>query len=592
MNKLKSHLNSFSGKITLVVMLGISLIAVTVSFVVLYMSRQVFSQNYGDSQEKVFEQIEKEINDFHDHLENVFDAIDSSWAFRLYFKENSKLDNTQTFQNVYQMERDLEKSKSADMERLNILVVGCNGKHYLSRTENICVSDEKILQSEPALKAINDPDVIHYTYSNKAYTTTSRNVDTLIISKALYYHESKEVYAIAFVTLTMEELKQYYNYFVSDTTSFYMVDDNGIILCSNESWKTGTVLQTEWFKRIKGAKESRIEAMSEGTMYTLMKRVLPYQKCTLYAVINNDVALQDLYNMPLLITICCAIGIVILISCLFYTHKTMHPLAKLIGKMSAIREGKFSEYMTVEGTTEVQELASTYNYMLDDLKHYVDELVQTQKKQRQAEISALQMQINPHYIYNTLASIKWLVYQNDIPKTVRTIDAFISLLRNTISNSDEFIPVRQEMMNIQNYILINQTRYGDSIDVEYYISRSCEECLLPKMILQPFIENTFFHAYPEGRCGTIQIVVRQADGELTIQIIDDGIGMTQEKIAKIMNEKTSKEHYSGIGVHNVQERLKLLYGDDYGIHISSEESKGTTVTIVLPVDYSTEVQET
>ena len=218
--------------------------------------------------------------------------------------------------------------------------------------------------------------------------------------------------------------------------------------------------------------------------------------------------------------------------------------------------------------------------------------MQTQKKQRQAEISALQMQINPHYIYNTLASIKWLVYQNDIPKTVRTIDAFISLLRNTISNSDEFIPVRQEMINIQNYILINQTRYGDSIDVEYYISRSCEECLLPKMILQPFIENTFFHAYPEGRCGTIQIVVRQADGELTIQIIDDGIGMTQEKIAKIMNEKTSKEHYSGIGVHNVQERLKLLYGDDYGIHISSEESKGTTVTIVLPVDYSTEVQET
>ena len=90
--------------------------------------------------------------------------------------------------------------------------------------------------------------------------------------------------------------------------------------------------------------------------------------------------------MPLLITICCAIGIVILISCLFYTYKTMHPLAKLIGKMSAIREGKFSEYMTVEGTTEVQELASTYNYMLDDLKHYVNELVQTQKKQRQAEI--------------------------------------------------------------------------------------------------------------------------------------------------------------------------------------------------------------
>ena len=95
MDKIKSRFNSFSGKITLIVMLGISLIAVTVSFVVLVMSRQVFTKNYGDSQEKVFEQIEKEFNDFHDHIQNVFDAIDSSWAFRLYFNETSELDNTQ-----------------------------------------------------------------------------------------------------------------------------------------------------------------------------------------------------------------------------------------------------------------------------------------------------------------------------------------------------------------------------------------------------------------------------------------------------------------------------------------------------------------
>lgn len=259
MDKIKSRFNSFSGKITLIVMLGISLIAVTVSFVVLVMSRQVFTKNYGDSQEKVFEQIEKEFNDFHDHIQNVFDAIDSSWAFRLYFNETPELDNTQTFQNVYQMEQDLEKSKSADMERLNILVVGYNGKHYLSRTENICVTDQEILQSEPAQKALSDPDVIHYTYTGQAYTTTSRNADTLIISKALYYHESREVYAIAFVTLTMEELKQYYNYFVSDTTSFYLVDDHEIVLCSDRPGITGTHLQEEWFEKIKNADELRME---------------------------------------------------------------------------------------------------------------------------------------------------------------------------------------------------------------------------------------------------------------------------------------------------------------------------------------------
>lgn len=123
----------------------------------------------------------------------------------------------------------------------------------------------------------------------------------------------------------------------------------------------------------------------------------------------------------------------------------------------------------------MQELASTYNYMLDDLKHYVDELVQTQKKQRQAEISALQMQINPHYIYNTLASIKWLVYQNDTAKTVRTNRCVYQSFGVIRSVTRMIYSGRQEMSISKNYILINQTRYGDSIQVEYYVSRVCEE---------------------------------------------------------------------------------------------------------------------
>ena len=165
-----------------------------------------------------------------------------------------------------------------------------------------------------------------------------------------------------------------------------------------------------------------------------------------------------LYNMPLLILLCAAVGAVILLLCLAYTRQTLRPLSELVQRMGQIRKGDFEQYMPVEGTTEVQELAATYNYMLDDLQSYINELMETQKARRKSEISALQMQINPHYIYNTLASIKWLVYQNDRDRTVQTIDAFISLLRNTISNTDEFITIDQEVQNLENYILINHTR--------------------------------------------------------------------------------------------------------------------------------------
>lgn len=575
--------NSFEGRITWMVLSGILLIAVTVSAVVLRMSQSVFMETYGTSQGKVFNQIETELNDFHKNVMNVVNAIDSSWAFRLYLSGDSGLDNVQTFQNIYQMEEDLNQSKSSGMERLNILVLGMNGRHYLSRTETISMPEDEILKSKAAQAAITEPGSMHYTFSKGAYTTTTRDKDVLIASKALYFQNSGEVYGVVLITLTMDELRQYYDYFVTDNASFFMVSDEGVVVCSSEDGETGREVDQSWYEQAVKTDKPQFTAKDRGRYLTVMQRYLPYQKFHIYGVIDNRLALNQLYNMPLLAVICAAIGGIILLVCLWFVRQTISPLSAMVQRMSRIRGGNFKEYMPIEGTVEVRELAETYNYMLDNIQQYIDELLKTQKKQRKSEIQALQMQINPHYIYNTLASIKWLVYQNDTEKTISTIDAFISLLRNTINNTDEFITISQELENLEHYILINHTRYGDSVKVEYYVSRTCRDCLLPKLVLQPFIENAFFHAFPSGRTGTIQIIIGQKNGTLEIRIIDDGVGMEQSKARRMLVGEMKKEHFSGIGIHNVQERLKLLYGEGYGIHMESRECEGTTVTITLPV---------
>lgn len=581
--KSQYHWNSFQGRITWMVLLGMLLIAVTVSAVVLKMSQSVFMDTYGKSQEKVFDQIETDLNDFHENLLNVVNAMDSSWAFRLYLSEENQLDNVQTFQNIYQMEKDLEQSKSSGMERMNILVMGTNGHHYLSRTETISMTEEQIMESEAAQVAMQEPESMHYTFANGAYTTTTKEKDVLIVSKALYFESSKEVYGVVLITLTMEDMKRYYDYFVTDNTVFFMVNGNGTIICSNDSRQIGKVMDKNWYQQAISTEETQLTAKDKGRYLTIMQRSLPYQESHIFGVIDNQLALTQLYNMPLLIAICAGIGVFILLICLWFARQTIRPLSTMVQRMSQIRKGNFKEYMPVEGTIEVRELAATYNYMLEDIQKYIDELLDTQKEQRKSEIKALQMQINPHYIYNTLASIKWLVYQNDMDKTISTIDAFISLLRNTINNTDEFITIHQEMMNLENYILIIHTRYGESVSVEHYVSRSCYDCLIPKLIMQPFVENAFFHAFPSGRRGTIQIIIEPKDGKLEIRIIDDGVGMEQRKAEQTLVRETKKEHFSGIGIHNVQERMKLLYGDGYGIQIASEESEGTTVTITLPI---------
>ncbi|MDO5424096.1 MAG: histidine kinase [Eubacteriales bacterium] len=192
------------------------------------------------------------------------------------------------------------------------------------------------------------------------------------------------------------------------------------------------------------------------------------------------------------------------------------------------------------------------------------------------------MQINPHYMYNTLASVKWLIWQGDSEKSTKVIDAFISLLRNTISNTDEFIPLEQEIENLKNYVLINETRYGDRIRTEFYVPSGCGAYKVPKLILQPFVENAFFHAFPEGQSGVIQIFVREKEGTLVIEIADDGVGLADEKLASL-KKREKGEHFTGIGVNNVDDRLKMIYGEAYGISIRSGEGKGTTVWVRIPI---------
>lgn len=562
--KLRDYKNSFYFRILLMVLVGIPITAITVSFVVLIMSKSAFSKTYTKSQEKVFDRIEKELNDFHESLLEVVNAIDTSWAFRLYLNSN-EMDNLQAFQNIHQMEADLEKSKSANMERLNILVLSADKqKHYLSRTETISVSDEEIWESKAVKLAVKEPEVIHYSFSEGAYTMTTKDTDVIIVSKALYYQGREEVYGVVLATLTMEDMKKYYDYFVTEYTEFYLVGDNDRVFCSNDKSSIG----------------NKLPSFSLG--HTVMKRDLNYLGCTMYGVIDSQHALGKLYNMSLLIIICVAIGIVMLAVGSIYTRQTIRPLSQLVEKMSTLKEGNFTEYMPLSGTSEVQELASTYNYMLDDIQNYIKELLHIQKEKRKSEIKALQMQINPHYIYNTLASIKWLLYRNDTDTIVKTMDAFISLLRNTISNADEFITVEQEIRNLDDYILINHVRYGEAVKVEYFISNGCKNCLLPKLLIQPFIENAFFHAFPDGKSGTIQIVMQVKDNDLEIKVIDDGVGMTQEQAQKITTGESNKEHFTGIGINNVQDRIKLIYGKEYGLVIDSVDGVGTSVTIKLP----------
>lgn len=274
-----------------------------------------------------------------------------------------------------------------------------------------------------------------------------------------------------------EDFRQYYEYFTSEYADFYLVDQNGRVISTSERALLG-------------------QRMPEKEAETLLVQELPYYHCTAFATIDTTTALGNLYNEPELWLIALGILLAALILIFIILKRTTGSLSKLVEKMSNARKTHYGEYIELGGSQEIEELSFTYNEMLDELNGYISELIETQKEKRKAEIAALQMQINPHYVYNTLASIKWLVFQGNAEKSAKTIDAFIALLRSTIGDADEYITIRREIENLKNYVLINNTRYGDRIRVEYQVDSGCENSMIPKMILQPFVENAFFHVFP------------------------------------------------------------------------------------------------
>ena len=584
----KLYSRSLSFRILCTVILGIICVTLAVTGIIVQISKSIFVDTYGQSQEKVFVQIEEDLNHYHENLMNICSAIDTSWAFRLYFGEDSdKIDSQMSFQTIYQMKKDIKQSIASDANDMSVMVIGMEDQSFINRAETITLDNDEIRASEAAKKALANTGTIQYVYADSGFTATTRNSPVLIAAKALTYLDSNECYAIVFFTMKESDVENFYNYFVSDATSFYLLDDENQVLSSNDKANLGKKMDASWLVAEEDSEDIplRRSLKDQKELLSVMQVVLPYYNCRIYGVIDNNKALNRLYNIPQIVAICAGIAMVVLAVILVLIKQATRPLSVLASKMTEIRDGDFDQYMEVSGPEEVRELAITYNYMLKDLEKYVDQLMKTQQEKRKSEIKALQMQINPHYVYNTLASIKWLIWQGDTEKSTKTIDAFISLLRNTISNTDEFITVRQEIENLENYILINNTRYGEKVRVEFYVVDDCAEYLLPKMILQPFVENAFFHAFPGDQYGSIQIFFDTDGKQMKIQIQDDGVGMDAECLKNLTGAKkrNKTEHYSGIGINNVDERLKLIYGVDNGVNITSVKDRGTTVQIRIPI---------
>lgn len=284
------------------------------------------------------------------------------------------------------------------------------------------------------------------------------------------------------------------------------------------------------------------------------------------------------------ITLSCIIGIISICFITIVGKSLMKPLKDLTSAMEDVGKGNFDVEIEEEYEDEIGVLSRTFNQMVKDMRRLIDNVYEQQRMRQEAEMKSLQMQINPHFLYNTLDTINWMGRMKGVDEVGEMTSALGNLMRYSLAKKD-FVTIGEELQNLQDYIGIQNVRYGDRMTIRFEIQDGVQSCYIPKLLIQPILENAIVHGVEDKiEPGMIIIRIYQEEKDLYVVVEDDGVGMTEEAIEILTGaEPAAKYGHTSIGVNNVNRRIQSVFGRDYGLMIRSQLGAGTTITLHMKV---------
>ncbi len=470
-----------------------------------------------------------------DTIENTLAAFDSNPAVKSYFSNDpaQHMEQLQQLRTIQKMNDSL--SKIHPMIDYDVLIFGENGRTFVGNDMLTAVSADSFFQSAIAQRVNERAADTQMLFAHHGLTLRDKKAPSVFFVKKLK-NTLNHVYGYAVLSISSKQLANLFQSVVNpEISKISFMNEEQTIIASNEENTIGS--RSMIFKKLTVGETT----ISNGQQLTRLP--LYRQDCTLL----SQVDLHSLSNQ---------MGVIFPI--ILYNIVTLAFAGSLV-------------FMYLDRHTK------SINQLLSNAQHHYEQTIQDEKKKRSLEIQTMQAQIQPHFIYNTLTSLKFLIWQKKTDEAVQGIDSFITLLRSTIGKKEEVIPVKEEIKSVQSYIDLLSMRYGERISAKIMIPDELQSLSMPNMILQPIIENAYLHAFHNKTQGFITVYGKTKNQLLLFEVIDNGDGFDTE------NTKQKNDHFSGIGISHVDERIRLMYGDAYGLTIQSVIGTGTTVTICLPL---------
>ena len=564
-----------------VLLLGAVIIITVIS---LSYTRQSVFENSSLYTQTIIQQMNQNIDSYIDYMENTSYLVSSNEDVQKYLFGDTA-DPEARDRILSQFETILDSRSDI----LNLGIIAENGRMLINNGQHLTNQDLDIHSQEWYTNALEGRESVYLTSSHVQHIISGERPWVITLSRGIRNKEmgtGQEKEGVFFIDLNYSAISELCDQSMVGNQGYaFIVDADGNIVYHPQQQQLYNELQTENIDLVMNA-GSDIVTWGDGInkkMYSISRA-----EKTGWTVVDC-VRVEELLrrsNEAQSIYVLVAIGLmaVALFFSRFVAKSITLPIQRLCDSMERVQEGDFSvSDIVVDSENEIGSLTKSFNVMTQRIHELMAQNIREQEAKRKSELKALQSQINPHFLYNTLDSIIWMAEGKKNEEVVLMTASLARLLRQSISNEDELVSIGQEIEYARGYLTIQKMRYKDKLEFRIEVEPSILNIRLIKLVLQPVIENAIYHGlkYKESR-GLLLVKGFMKNGNAVLQVIDDGVGMDQETLDHIYERHKVDYHSNGVGIYNVQKRLQLYYGNEYGIVYESKPGEGTTATITIP----------
>lgn len=558
---------------------------VTATIATVFMGLSFYSRFSGQLQNEISKENQSLMNQVNaqitSYLRNMMKVSDALYYHVIKDSDIGAQDLSPGFQLLYETNKDAVK---------NIALFSREGEPLVLSPAAALKKDVDVTSQEWFTAALEKPENMHFSlpHVQNLFLESDHRYDWVIsLSRAVQITKgSRVIQGVLLIDITYDSFRQLFGSISLGQDGYlYVMDNTGEIIYHPKQQLLISGLVQENTKAALGYRNGVYEERYQGQKRLVFVKTVGYTGWIVSGVtIKDAVTLNTMKSNIFFFSLFLFFLLMLVMINSYLSDKVSKPIGNLERAVKEVEAGNLDARIEEEGFYEVRHLGISVKKMARQMKKLMADIVAEHESKRKSELDTLQSQINPHFLYNTLDIIVWMIENERQQDAARAVTALARFFRISLSKGKSIIPVKDELAHVSNYLVIQKMRYKNKFAYDICIEEGVQELTTIKLIVQPLVENAIYHGmeFMDGD-GEILVSAYTSGEDLYISVKDNGPGMTQEMVDKLLSgQVTSTSKGSGIGVANVDERVRLYFGREYGLQIHSEPDEGTEMVIHLP----------